>query len=704
MSSYDSDQSANIDLLGRETFVSQLADVILDVVQDSAFTISVEGKWGYGKSSVFYFVKEKLREDTNLILVDFNPWLVGNADTLTENFLVTLANEVKLDVNGEKENELAQKLEDYAEVISLSKHLGVFVDLGIGVPGLGSVVGATSTRISSFMSRISKGRKEQASKKSLESLASKKQEIATYISESKLKIVVFIDDIDRLTPKEAFEVLRVVKTVADFKQVCFVLAYDPQYLKPVLKHNNIENSEEYLDKIVQLRVNLPRIHEYNLSLIFESEASRLFQGNLDSTEQYELQEIFTNYLIYFFSSPREIKRLFNNFRFVYQQVSSEVRLYDIMALSAISMISTPLYKHIREHPGRYTGQSNQLLNSNLYDYDGKEEEVFLEQKVEILKGISLSKRWRMEQLLHSIFPYLLDKKIPADGDKLKRVCIPERLDAALNFEMPKHLISQEQLDSFLSAEGMVSGQKVDFVINVIDRNQEARLFSYLEQQVISGNQHSSIELINIIITGVLKSEKGKEQISKRSLLYFTDLVQLTAQLIKEILLKLEANHEQLKEALNEIMKISANVAFVTESFLYRFRDIESSTNEQDKQLFSKIKEDIFTRVLEIIHSEEFSDSNIETYLYYALYRYDKERIKEYVTKLFLSSKKECIYHAINLICYAGADTSIGAYFKVDSLDSLFLKDQNTNIQKIAESLLSKDEHSPKEKSSPKRNY
>ncbi|WP_429070678.1 P-loop NTPase fold protein [Aeromonas veronii] len=59
------------------------------------------------------------------------------------------------------------------------------------------------------------------------------------ISKIKRPIVVIIDDIDRLTPVETFQVLRLVKAVADFPSTSFLLAFDPKYLTSVLDKNDI---------------------------------------------------------------------------------------------------------------------------------------------------------------------------------------------------------------------------------------------------------------------------------------------------------------------------------------------------------------------------------------------------------------------------------------------------------------------------------
>ncbi|HCN9092300.1 TPA: AAA family ATPase, partial [Escherichia coli] len=91
--------------------------------------------------------------------------------------------------------------------------------------------------------------------------------------------------IDRLTPTETFQVLRLVKAVADFSGTSFLLAFDPNYLISVLDKNNIVNSSEYLNKIVQLRVPLPVISERGMNELANAELEKI--ANKSLTDRFE---------------------------------------------------------------------------------------------------------------------------------------------------------------------------------------------------------------------------------------------------------------------------------------------------------------------------------------------------------------------------------------------------------------------------------
>src|SRR5690606_39707911 len=57
------------------------------------------------------------------------------------------------------------------------------------------------------------------------SLEKEKAQIQEELRKLERKIVVFVDDLDRLEPNEVVEVLRLVRAVVDFPNVIYVLCY-----------------------------------------------------------------------------------------------------------------------------------------------------------------------------------------------------------------------------------------------------------------------------------------------------------------------------------------------------------------------------------------------------------------------------------------------------------------------------------------------
>ena len=99
MSKYHNDQPIkggpyDPDLLNRANFANHLADILLLKHDEDCLTVSLEGEWGYGKTSVINLVKGALNEKESApIIVEYNPWLAGKPESLIQDFHLQFADQ-----------------------------------------------------------------------------------------------------------------------------------------------------------------------------------------------------------------------------------------------------------------------------------------------------------------------------------------------------------------------------------------------------------------------------------------------------------------------------------------------------------------------------------------------------------------------------------------------------------------------------------
>jgi hypothetical protein len=75
------------DTLSRVPFVEDFYKQIKKFPFDEPMVFGLNGRWGYGKTSVLNLLRNRLRNDKEIILVDFNPWYFSSADVLVHRFL-----------------------------------------------------------------------------------------------------------------------------------------------------------------------------------------------------------------------------------------------------------------------------------------------------------------------------------------------------------------------------------------------------------------------------------------------------------------------------------------------------------------------------------------------------------------------------------------------------------------------------------------
>lgn len=86
-----------------------------------------------------------------------------------------------------------------------------------------------------------------------------KNQFSRVISESSVRLVVIMDDIDRLDKSEIQTVFKLVKLLADFPNTTYILAFDDKRVAEALKekYGSADAGRSFLEKIIQVPLSLP---------------------------------------------------------------------------------------------------------------------------------------------------------------------------------------------------------------------------------------------------------------------------------------------------------------------------------------------------------------------------------------------------------------------------------------------------------------
>ncbi|EPC4027135.1 KAP family P-loop NTPase fold protein, partial [Aeromonas salmonicida] len=482
------------DLLNRFNFANNLANVLLLNHDDDCLTVSLEGEWGYGKTSVINLVKYVLSEkETTPIIIEYNPWLAGKPESLIQDFLLQFSSQLNIKDNSEVALKAAQELIAYSSLFSVAKL----------VPG----AEPWASIIEKVLSKFGSSTKKIAELKKLDLLGKKKAVVAA-IEKIKTPIVVIIDDIDRLTPSETFQVLRLVKAVADFSGTSFLLAFDSNYITSVLDKNDIVNASEYINKIVQLRIPLPVISERGMNELANSELANLSDKNLTDrfeTDQERLSWIYHNYFKRLINNPRELKRCFNHLRFVLEQIEGQVCFSDLLSLSIIATKANPIYEHVKKTPEAYIGK--RFSNEGVM-IDNPEDVVksFSDERNGLLKEYSGRDRKLLEGLLGDIFPLMdtggYSHYGVSDADSAGRVSAPQRLHVAFHYKTPTGYFSDQEILDFIAGDI----NRDDFLSRVVTDDADDRFFEMMKNYA-KECRDNSFDILTCIYNAFLNSEK-----------------------------------------------------------------------------------------------------------------------------------------------------------------------------------------------------
>lgn len=234
------------DLLGREKFIGDLQQEIIELPFTDSFVFGLYGSWGEGKTSVINLLRDKFEDNEDFLIVNFDPWHFKDEEAILAAFYRQV------------EETLSQKFV-FPDLKNTFTRYQKLISFGLSQAGI----------------RIDLSHPE-------ESLEGIRQRIESCITKTDKKIIILIDDIDRLQPEEILLIFKLVRLNAKFQKTIFLLSFDLSNVKGVLAqrkiirgnisekktdlmHENIQNtSTEFIEKIIQKPIVLPKIEQFYL--------------------------------------------------------------------------------------------------------------------------------------------------------------------------------------------------------------------------------------------------------------------------------------------------------------------------------------------------------------------------------------------------------------------------------------------------------
>lgn len=247
------DIPAEADLLGIKKYTDGLSNFIMNC--ETPMTIAIQGGWGTGKSSIMKQVQESLKEDS-VEIVEFNTWQYSQFH-MEDKLALSLISELIKELHGEPK--LIEKLFTAAIIPIIKEVPAKAISKAISKTGVNGEV-VVDNVIAAFTKQVS-GIKEF--KEEFQKLVDKKTYTKTTDGKKRNKrVVVFIDDLDRLSPVKAVELLEVLKLFLDCEGCVFVLAIDSEIvIKGIYdKYDELiqeDKGKSFFDKIIQVPFAVP---------------------------------------------------------------------------------------------------------------------------------------------------------------------------------------------------------------------------------------------------------------------------------------------------------------------------------------------------------------------------------------------------------------------------------------------------------------
>lgn len=420
------------DRFQRYDFAKRISNIVALNSADASLVIGLYGKWGEGKTSVMNFIKQELPSEENVI-VEFNPWLFSDQEHLLKAFFTTIAASLNTSIKKSKEN-IGKLLSDYGDLIGSIKFGGV------GLPNLVN-----------FGKKLSDVTTEQL-----------KDRVNHAIKDSGKRIVVFVDDIDRLDVKEVQYLFKLIKLVGDFYNTTYILAFDDEMvagaLAPLYGDGQKNTGYQFLEKIIQAPLVIPKatkraLVKYAIDLI--DDAIKQVKVELTQDEVNRFRAVFDDSFIPAIVNPRLALRYANSLFFSLPLLQGEVSLTDLMLAEALKIFYPQTYDFMRANSGHFlTDNSRERLRINGDSPDKAKIQIDIKT---LLTTFSEKDQLRITNVWQELFPqykYITSNMGYADDCwrdwyREKRICSGKYFERYFTYAVIQGDVSDNAFQEFL---------------------------------------------------------------------------------------------------------------------------------------------------------------------------------------------------------------------------------------------------------------
>lgn len=350
------------DKLGYAPFSKSIAMTVTNESFPRGYVIGIRGEWGAGKTTTINFVKHYIEEYNQTYatkdpvrIVDFNPWLVRNHDELASQYFRVLREQIK---DSNRKQRLLTKVFRLAGFLNDNSKA-----LTDALTAMAAVTSPSAAVASKLIGEIAGGWLSKLVKREGETPSIQKayEKLKSELLESPRKIVVFIDDIDRLNREEIKTMFQLVKSVGALPGVIYILSFDQQVVEKALDEDSscaMRTRSRYLEKIIQEELDLPQPEIHGLQKLLTDELNFL---SSEVFRSHRWVKLWKNGLRKWIQKPRDIYRFRNSLMFMFKSVGDEVDTVDICSMVGLQMFEPNLYRYICNNRGVLVGNELSLI-------------------------------------------------------------------------------------------------------------------------------------------------------------------------------------------------------------------------------------------------------------------------------------------------------------------------------------------------------
>lgn len=407
------------DLLQRSSLVESIASTVL--VSRSSI-VAIEGSYGDGKTSILNLLRNAI--ERHAIVVKFSSWLPGSHESLALDLFGDIATECKKQFFMPQ---LRRQLLAYAKTICGT------------IPSLKA--------LPTLFSPISQN--------------DEIEEIQRALGKLPKRVVVLLDEMDRLDKEELRVVFKILRGAANFPNVSYVCALDREAVLKAYFGEKSPESVRYLEKFFPVSYAVPKLDSNLLFDAFDDSIVTRYGGlgwfDVETAKELskELRLIWDGALKNVCTNMRKVTLVANDVSVAARRLKFEVDPLDLTLLEVIRRFFPSLYQELWQNQQTLTRDADEGWKEKLRSRSDGDEP-----RKQFIDHVIASYGKDAAQLLAYVFPALpkqtqdfeyLNPGSPARRNTEKRAADPNFFPIYFRYQVPETMFSQTEMETFFRA-------------------------------------------------------------------------------------------------------------------------------------------------------------------------------------------------------------------------------------------------------------
>jgi KAP family P-loop domain len=409
-------RAAIVDILSAKTIISKTP------------VIAVSGPFGSGKTSVLNLLREHLKDKA--IIITFSTWLPGSQETLASYLLADIARECQ---------------KQYV------------------VPGLGK----SSRRIAHAFAKTVPFLKDYVELLPAPTQRDDISELKAALSRIPKRVVVLLDELDRMEKDELLTLLKVLKGISYLPNLTFICAVDTNEIVRIVKGESNSVNRQYFEKFFPVTVSIPEMDSEMLRSVgvkrvaIALERRDWFDGDADR-EQFEsdFTKAWKEVIAPFCGNLRSIGLIANDVAIAAATLRREVDPIDLAIMEVLRRFRLFVYVLIAKNAITLTGGESVFRGGDFISdaREEREKQNFQKELAEISE--TPEDLENTKQVLKYLFPrysklekdnWFLSNRIKRLKEDDKRIANASIFPAYFRYELPEAIFSSVEMASFIQA-------------------------------------------------------------------------------------------------------------------------------------------------------------------------------------------------------------------------------------------------------------